>query len=116
MRGEDERQQGIFSYVSLEQRVPGEHPLGPVRKLVDEIFRGMSKQFDELYSATGRPSIAPERLLRALLLQILPADLRNVREIWIKGKAVPQGLPSISSSGFGLDARPCLSSKSRPFE
>ena len=71
MRGEDERQQGIFSYVSLEQRVPAEHPLRPVRKIVDEIFRGMSKQFDELYSATGRPSIAPERLLRALLLQIL---------------------------------------------
>ena len=71
MRGEDERQQGIFSYVSLEQRVPAEHPLRPVRKIVDEIFRGMSKQFDELYSATGRPSIAPERLVRALLLQIL---------------------------------------------
>jgi len=71
MRGEDQRQQGVFSYVSLEQRVPGEHPLRPVRKIVDEIFGGMSKQFDELYSATGRPSIAPERLLRALLLQIL---------------------------------------------
>jgi transposase len=71
MRGEDQRQQGVFSYVSLEERVPREHPLRPVRKIVDEIFRGMSKQFDELYSATGRPSIAPERLLRALLLQIL---------------------------------------------
>src|SRR4051794_5024030 len=71
MRGEDHRQQSVFSYVSLDERVPGEHPLRPVRKIVDEIFRGMSKQFDELYSATGRPSIAPERLLRALLLQIL---------------------------------------------
>jgi transposase len=71
MRGEDQRQQGVFSYVSLEERVPREHPLRPVRKVVDEIFRGMSKQFDEVYSATGRPSIAPERLLRALLLQIL---------------------------------------------
>src|SRR3954451_17847293 len=71
MRGEDEREQGVFSYVSLEQRVPAEHPLRPVRKIVDAIFGGMSKQFDELYSATGRPSIAPERLLRALLLQIL---------------------------------------------
>jgi transposase len=63
MRGEDRRQQGVFSYVSLEERVPAEHPLRPVRKIVDEIFGGMSKQFDELYSATGRPSIAPERLL-----------------------------------------------------
>ena len=53
------------------ERVPGVHPLRPVRKIVDEIFRGMSKQFDELYATTGRPSIAPERLLRALLLQIL---------------------------------------------
>src|SRR4051794_11780821 len=71
MRGEDHRQQSVFSYVSLEQRVPEAHPLRPVRKIVDEIFLGMSKQFDKLYSATGRPSIAPERLLRALLLQIL---------------------------------------------
>ena len=71
MRGEDQRQQGVFSYVSLEQRVPAGHPLRPVRKIVDEIFRTMSKEFDGLYSATGRPSIAPERLLRALLLQIL---------------------------------------------
>jgi transposase len=71
MRGEDQRQQSIFSYVSLEQRVPAEHPLRAVRKVVDEIFRTMSKQFDGLYSATGRPSIPPERLLRALLLQIL---------------------------------------------
>jgi transposase len=71
MRGEDQGQQGIFSYVSLEQRVPAEHPLRAVRKVVDEIFRAMWKQFDGLYSATGRPSIPPERLLRALLLQIL---------------------------------------------
>jgi transposase len=71
MRGEDQQQQGVFSYVSLEQRVPANHPLRPVRKIVDEIFRAMSKQFDGLYSATGRPSIPPERLLRVLLLQIL---------------------------------------------
>jgi transposase len=71
MRGDDHRQQDVFSYVSLEERVPAEHPLRAVRKIVDEVFRGMSKQFDGLYSATGRPSIAPERLLRSLLLQIL---------------------------------------------
>ena len=71
MRGDDKQQLGTFSYVCLEERVPSEHPLRAVRKLVDEIFRTMSKQFDSLYSATGRPSIAPERLLRALLLQIL---------------------------------------------
>lgn len=71
MRGEDQRQQGVFSYVSLEERVPADHPLRPVRKIVDEIFRAMSKRFEGLYSATGRPSIPPERLLRGLLLQIL---------------------------------------------
>lgn len=71
MRGEEQGQQSVFSYVSLEERVPAGHPLRGVRKIVDEIFRGMSKQFDGLYSATGRPSIPPERLLRALLLQIL---------------------------------------------
>jgi transposase len=71
MRGEDQRQQGVFSYVSLEERVPADHPLRRVRKIVDEIFRAMSKRFEGLYSATGRPSIPPERLLRGLLLQIL---------------------------------------------
>jgi transposase len=70
MRGDDHQQFGVFSYVSLEDRVPQEHPLRPIRKLVDEIFRAMSKEFDGLYAKKGRPSIPPERLLRALLLQI----------------------------------------------
>lgn len=60
MRGDDPKQSGTFSYVSMEDRVPAEHPLRPIRKAVDEV----------LYSDTGRPSIAPERLLRALLLQV----------------------------------------------
>jgi transposase len=70
MRGDDQQQFGVFSYVSLEQRVPQEHPLRAIRKAVDEIFRAMGKEFDGLYAKTGRPSIPPERLLRALLLQI----------------------------------------------
>ena len=70
MRGEDHRQFGVFSYVSLEERVPKDHPLRLIRPLVDEIFRSMNKDFDGLYASTGRPSIPPERLLRALLLQI----------------------------------------------
>jgi transposase len=70
MRGDDQQQFGVFSYVSLEERVPQDHPLRPIRKAVDEIFRAMNKEFDGLYSQTGRPSIPPERLLRALLLQI----------------------------------------------
>ena len=66
MRGDDHQQLGVFSYVSLEERVPQNHPLRPIRQSVDEIFRAMNKEFDGLYAKTGRPSIAPERLLRAL--------------------------------------------------
>jgi transposase len=70
MRGDDNLQDGIFSYISPEKRVPADHPLRPIRKLVDEILKEMSPQFAKLYSNVGRPSIAPERLLRSLLLQI----------------------------------------------
>ena len=71
MRGEDQQlQTGMFSYVALEDRIPADHPLREVRKLVDAVLAGMSKDFDGLYSQVGRPSIAPERLLRALLLQV----------------------------------------------
>lgn len=70
MRGDDQQQSGMFSYVSLEERIPQEHPLRAIRKTVDEIFRAMNQDFDGLYAKTGRPSIPPERLLRALLLQI----------------------------------------------
>jgi len=70
MRGDDNLQDGIFSYISPEKRVPADHPLRPIRKMVDEILKEMSPQFAKLYSNVGRPSIAPERLLRSLLLQI----------------------------------------------
>jgi transposase len=71
MRGNDPKQDGMFSYVSPEQRVPAEHPLRPLRRMVDDILKEMSPRFARLYADTGRPSIPPERLLRALLLQIL---------------------------------------------
>jgi transposase len=70
MRGDDQQQSGMFSYVSLEDRVPQDHPLRAIRKSVDEILRAMAKDFDTLYAKTGRPSVPPERLLRAVLLQI----------------------------------------------
>ncbi|MFY9530525.1 MAG: IS5 family transposase [Candidatus Acidiferrales bacterium] len=69
MRGEDSKQEAIFSYLSPEKRVPAEHPLRPIRALVDTVLDEMSR-FAKLYAAVGRPSIAPERLLRGLLLQI----------------------------------------------
>jgi transposase len=70
MRGEDPKQEAMFSYVSPEQRVPQDHPLRPIREMVDTILKEMSPRFARLYANVGRPSIAPERLLRALLLQI----------------------------------------------
>src|SRR2546423_3169999 len=70
MRGDDQQQSDMFSYLSLEQRVPPDHPLRVVRKTVDEILRGMNREFDRMYAKTGRPSVPPERLLRAVLLQI----------------------------------------------
>ena len=70
MRGPDSQQDDMFSYLSPEKRVPADHPLRQIRALVDQILKEMSPQFSKLYSDIGRPSIAPERLLRALLLQI----------------------------------------------
>ena len=69
MRGADERQEGMFSYVSAEKRVPPDHPLRRVREMVDAALVEMSPELERMYSRYGRPSIAPERLLRGLLLQ-----------------------------------------------
>jgi transposase len=71
MRGEDRRQGAMFSYVSLEQRVPSNHPLRQLQPMVNQALAELSPRFEELYSRVGRPSIAPEKLLRALLLQVL---------------------------------------------
>ena len=69
MRGEDQRAEGFFSYVRLETRVPADHPLRAIRELVDAAVAELSRSFNQLYARDGRPSIPPERLLRALLLQ-----------------------------------------------
>jgi transposase len=69
MRGQDDRSEGFFSYVRLEERIPADHPLRPIKALVDEALDALNKRFEGLYSAMGRPSIAPEMLLRATLLQ-----------------------------------------------
>src|SRR6202789_232474 len=71
MRGEDIQQNELFSYGSLEERVPAEHPLRPIRSMVDEALKRMNARFEALYGNEGRPSIPPERLLRALLVQML---------------------------------------------
>ena len=69
MRGEDRQSAGLFSYVRLEGRVPLDHPLRPIRALVNAALGDLSADFSALYARTGRPSIPPEQLLRALLLQ-----------------------------------------------
>ena len=74
MRGDDRQPDAMFSYVSTEQRVPAEHPLRAIRALVDDVLRAMSREFDGVYARVGRPSIPPERLLRAQLLQNLLLD------------------------------------------
>lgn len=70
MRGEDIEQHDLFSYGSLEERVPAEHPLRPIRVMVDEALKSLDGRFEEIYGEDGRRSIPPERLLRALLLQM----------------------------------------------
>ena len=71
MRGADIQQSAMFSYVGLEERVPVNHPLRVIRAMVDKALHGLNAKFERLYSKEGRPSIPPERLLRALLLQAL---------------------------------------------
>jgi len=71
MRGRDQQQSGMFSYISAEKRVPEDHPLRAIRAMVDVALHNMAGQFEAMYAKVGRPSIAPEKLLRALLLQVL---------------------------------------------
>jgi transposase len=71
MRGADDQQSQMFSYLSPEQRVRKDHPLRAIRAMVDEVLRSLSPQFSRMYAREGRPSIAPEKLLRALVVQML---------------------------------------------
>ena len=71
MRGDDQQQGAMFSYLSPEKRVPQDHPLRVIRAITDPVLKELSPEFDRLYATNGRPSIAPEKLLRGLLLQVL---------------------------------------------
>src|SRR6478736_7376161 len=71
MRGNDHQQADMYSYLSPEQRVRENHPLRKIRAMADEALKQMSERFDRMYSSTGRPSIPPEKLLRAQLIQML---------------------------------------------
>src|SRR6202042_2172615 len=80
MRGEDERSGSLFSYVDLEERVGKEHPLRIIRGVVNEALAALSGGFSALYSRSGRPSIPPEKLLRAMLLQAF-YSIRSERQL-----------------------------------
>lgn len=80
MRGADERSGSLFSYVDLEARVPAGHPLRLIRTIADDALAGMSARFETFYSRIGRPSIPPERLMRALLLQAF-YSIRSERQL-----------------------------------
>src|SRR5688572_1870307 len=80
MRGDDVRTENLFSYLSCEARVPRDHPLRPIRTIVDQALTALSPSFDRLYSDLGRPSIPPEKLLRALLLQAF-YSVRSERQL-----------------------------------
>jgi len=80
MRGSDERNEALFSYVNLEDRVPARHPLRIIREVVNAALARLDGMFAALYAADGRPSIAPERLLRAALIQIL-FSVRSERQL-----------------------------------
>src|SRR5271170_5726710 len=80
MRGEDEQQTAMYSYVTLAQRIPADHPARQIRAMVDRALARMDAELERLYSTTGRPSIAPERLLRASLLMVL-YSVRSERQL-----------------------------------
>ena len=80
MRGSDERTGSLFSYVDLEARIRKDHPLRTIRLIVNETLAAMERDLAALYSGTGRPSIAPEKLLRATLLQAF-YSVRSERQL-----------------------------------
>jgi len=80
MRGEQRESEGLFSYIRLEERIGRDHPLRAIRALANEALAKLSRRFEELYSHTGRPSIAPEYLLRATLLQAF-FTIRSERQL-----------------------------------
>jgi transposase len=102
MRGSDERSGELFSYVDLEDRVPAGRPLRLIRRIVNEVLAALDGEFTKLYADGGRPSIAPERLLRALLLQVF-YTIRSERQLmeqlhynllyrWFVGLGVENGI------------------------
>jgi transposase len=105
MRGFDEQTSALFSYVSCEARVPADHPLRLIRAVVDEALDVLSPEFDRVYARVGRPGIAPEKLLRALLLQAF-YSVRSERQLM---EQLDYNLLSAALQKRVYPARPLLS-------
>src|SRR5450631_4390332 len=121
MRGKDTQQSAMFSYVSPERRVPADHPLRPIRTMVDVALKGLSRSFGKMYPDWGRPSIAPEKLLRALLLQLL-YSIRSERLLMEQleyKSAVPLvcgvecGRAGVGPHGVQQESRPAVGGRDR---
>ena len=80
MRGDDELQEGLFSFSKLDDFVPTDHPLRPMKDLVNESLKRLNGLFNSIYADTGRASVAPEKLMRALLLQVF-FSVRSERQL-----------------------------------
>jgi len=113
MRGEDSGSGSLFSYVDLEERIPKSHPLRVIRMIVNEVLASLAADFEAAYSHTGRPSIAPEKLLRALLLQAF-YSIRSERQLmeqldfnlmyrWFVGLGIDDGVWDASSFAKNRD-------------
>lgn len=104
MRGADTHQEGLFSYVSPERRIPKNHPLREIRRLADEALAALSADFEAAYAPLGRPSIAPEKRIRALLLQVF-YTIRSERllQASIVHKLFSKGLARARAAGLTSD-------------
>lgn len=89
MRGTDETSGSLFSYVDLEERIPMRHPLRKIRQVVNEALASLDAEFEALYTDFGRPSIPPERLIRASLIQIL-FSVRSERQLMEQAPDLPE--------------------------
>src|SRR6266404_4060587 len=98
MRGDDNQQEGMFSYVSPEKRVPADHPLRPIRKMVDEILKEMSPRFAKLYSDVGRPSIAGATVSVPAVADLLFGPQRTNAD---RATAVQPAVPVVCRDGDG---------------
>src|SRR6266480_371715 len=99
MRGSDKRSRELFSYVDLEQRVRQDHPLRAIRSLTDAALESLSADFAALYSGLGRPSIPPEMLLRAMLLQAF-YSIRSERQL-MERVGVRSAVPLVRRARYG---------------